>query len=325
VNLLLIRDQLALLSRLEMLWIQAEGLAKSQYEAGRGSQSDLMRAQLERNRLKQRRWVLEAENRRQLAVLNRLRGFAPGATVSTIVSLVELADPPLGPRDELLRDAETRSPELAQARIAAMQAQQRIALARKEKVPDVTLSAAVMPRGGDFPAMWQLGVSMPIPVWTRSKQGHAVLENEARFDADTSNVETLRQILRQRVEERVEVLGALLESNRLYRSGLLVQSEATVASTLAQYGVGRVNFALVLEALAGYLGDAGGFLESIARAQEVSIALTEVSLDPVVGGGTAMGGSSIQGTGSAGGRSASGGASGSQNEDQGGSSGMKRM
>ena len=38
------------------------------------------------------------------------------------------------------------------------------------------------------------------------------------------------------------ILIGKMESNRLYHSGLLVQSEATVASTLVQYQVGRVPF-----------------------------------------------------------------------------------
>jgi hypothetical protein len=93
-------------------------------------------------------------------------------------------------------------------------------------------------------------------------------------------------------------LGALLEANHLYRTGLLVQSDATVSSTLAQYQVGRVTFASVLEALAGYLSDVNGFYDSVAAAQRIAIAERELSLEapggPVAGG---MGGSAMPGVG----------------------------
>ena len=52
---------------------------------------------------------------------------------------------------------------------------------------------------------------------------------------------------------------------KLYRDGLLVQSQATSESTLAQYRVGRVTFASVLDANAGYVADKEGLLLAIAE------------------------------------------------------------
>ena len=74
LDVLLVRDQLRILGKLEALWAQAEGLARARYETGDGAQSDILRAQLERGRLKQQRWTLVAEERRRVAVLNRTVG-----------------------------------------------------------------------------------------------------------------------------------------------------------------------------------------------------------------------------------------------------------
>ena len=98
------------------------------------------------------------------------------------------------------------------------------------------------------------------------------------------------------------LLQALVRSNHLYRAGLLVQSESTVTSTIAQYQVGRVTFASVLEALAGYLTDVNGFLESVAAAQRMATAQRELSLEPVNGlssGGMGVGVPGAGGTGAA--------------------------
>ena len=70
-----------------------------------------------------------------------------------------------------------------------------------------------------------------------------------------------------------------------------------VTSTLAQYQVGKVTFASVLEALAGYLNDLNGFLESAAAAQRMATAQRELSLDPV-SGPSASGMGTIPGAGS---------------------------
>jgi hypothetical protein len=52
---------------------------------------------------------------------------------------------------------------------------------------------------------------------------------------------------------------------------------------MAQYQVGRVPFASVLEALGGHFADLVGYYESIAAAQRLDIAQRELSLDPVPG------------------------------------------
>ncbi len=304
LDLLLARDQLSLLGRVESLWTQAEAMARVRYETGDGAQSDLIRAQLERSRLKQRRWALEAEDRRRAAVLNRLRGHALDEALPVSRSLLDLPDPELPADAAAWQEAEAQSPELRRAELAAERSSRLVDLAGRDAYPDLTVSAAVMPRGDAFEPMWQAGVSFPVPVWSGSKQSRAVAENRLRQDASRQDVASVRQLLRQRVTERNLQLGALLEANRLYRTELLVQSEATVSSAMAQYQVGRTAFASVLDALGGYVADLGGYLESTAAAQRLDIARREVSLDPAAGmsaggaGGTSVPGAGATGAGS---------------------------
>ncbi len=307
VDLLLVRDQLGLLGKLDALWQLSEGLARTRYEAGEGAQSDLLRAQLERNRLSQRRWALTAEELRRVAVLNRLRGRALGDRLPTTRSLADVPDPVA-----LQVDVDAQSPELEKARRAVEQSHKRVDLARKDFFPDPTLNAGVMARGKLDP-MWLLSVSFAIPVWAAVKQARAVSERELRLQAAADETEALRQLLNQRMRERAVVLEALLKTNQLYRDGLLVLSESTVTSTLAQYQVGKVTFASVLEVLVGYLADLNGFLESVAATQRIATAQRELSLEPVSGlpgGGMpavgAMGGASAVQPGEAGNASPAG-------------------
>jgi len=326
LDLLLVRDQLGLLGKLESLWHQSEVVALARYQAGEGAQSDVLRAQLERNRLKQRRWALESEERRRVAVLNRLRGHALGDTVATNRSLTDVPDPILPDFEQAVAAAETESPELRKARLVGQQADRRVDLAKQERWPDLTVSAGVMPRWGDFGTMWQAGVAFNVPVWSLGKQAHAIAENQARGQAARGGAEALRQVVALRVHERLEALRALVEIARLYRSGLLVQSEATVASTLVQYQVGRISFASVMEALSGYLSDVNGFLDSIAAAQRLVIAQREVSLEaPGAAGGGAMGGSTIPGAGATASSASSGRGTGQQAGAENAGPSMSRM
>jgi outer membrane protein TolC len=288
LDLLLAHDQLRILDKLEGLWAQAEGLARARYESGQGAQVDILRSQLERGRLMQQRAGLIAEERRRVAILDRAVGRTLDQPIDTPLSLGDLSDPALPDSSEATADLEARSPELRRAELTAKQANTLTSLAQKELYPDLTVSGGVMPRGGQFEPMWQAGVSLTLPLWAGGKQSHAVSEYRLRGEAAQSGAEVIRRALLQRLEERRAVLIALRETNRLYRTGLLVQSEATVSSAMAQYQVGRAPFASVLESLGGYLSDLVGYYESVAAAQRIDIAQRELSLDAVAG--SALGG-----------------------------------
>lgn len=281
LDLVLARDRLALLDQLDAIWQKSFGIARARYEAGDGAQSDVLRAQLEQQRLKQRRFSLFAEAQSRVQTLNRLRDHPLNEPIHTTSHIREL---PIPARLEGLfseENALSRSPELASARLDIARANTSVALAHKSYYPDVTMSAGVMPRGGDFPPMWLVTVGGTLPVFADRKQTRAVAENRALATAAQKEAETIVQVLRLRGEERRTALGALVETIDLYKEGLLVQSEATTESTLAQYKVGRVTFASVLEANAGFIADQEGYLESIAAAHRILISDAEVSLAPV--------------------------------------------
>ena len=170
----------------------------------------------------------------------------------------------------------------------------------RDSYPDLSIQAGIMPRGALEP-MWLAGVSIGLPVWSSRKQSRAVAENEARAEASTKGAEAIEQVLRLRVAERRSAYAALLDTIRLYREGLLVQSRATTQSTLAQYRVGKVTFASVLEANAGYIADEESFLSAIADAQRIAISANEVSLDPVGAVGVGPSGGAMPGAGASGG------------------------
>ncbi len=310
LGLVVARDRLALLGKLEGLWQKSAGIARTRYEAGQAAQSDVLRAQLELNRLRQRRWALEAEERARIQGLNRLRSHPLEEPIPTAVTVRDLAAPELPGLEPAVADAEARSPELAAARIGADQASRLAALSRRERYPDFTVSAGVMPRGALEP-MWTASIGVSLPIWAGRKQGRAVAEQEARAESGARGADAVGQVLRLRVAERRTALSALLDTLRLYREGLLVQSQATADSTLAQYQVGKVTFASVLEANVGYVNDEDGYVQTSADAQRIAIASAEVSLDPVGPPSAAPGAGSMPPGGAAAGGASGAGAGGS--------------
>jgi outer membrane protein, heavy metal efflux system len=307
LGLLVVRERLELLARLEAIWQKSIGTARARYESGEGAQSDVLRAQLELNRIRQRRWGLQADETTRIQTLNRLRGHPLDEPIPTTARVRELPVPTVPAAEAAVADAEARSPELAAARAAVAQADAAVNLARRERFPDLSVNLGVMPRGSLEP-MWTASVSVGLPIWSGRKQGRAVAESSARSLASGRGEEAVAQVLRLRVAERRAALTSLDETVRLYREGLLVQSQATAESTLAQYRVGRVTFASVLEANAGYVNDEDGYLLALADALRIAIASAEVTLEPVgVAGGGGMASSAVPGAGAAGGNAMGGG------------------
>lgn len=279
LGLLLVRDQRKLLETQEVFLQQAEALAKTRYEVGQGSQVDLLRAQLERTRLAQARLSLDSEERIALAGLNHMRTLDSDVPLATPRTLESLADPQSLAADQWEAKAEIESPELEAADLGKRQAERSLELAKLERRPDFAVSAGLMPRGGLDP-MWTLGVSITLPLWSHQKQQRAVAEQEWRQKAQDSQRESVRHRLSQRIHERVTQLESTLASLKLYREGLLVQSEATFQASLAQYEVGRTPFLAVLESLKGWISDRSGLLQTQAQAHSLQIALEEMNLGP---------------------------------------------
>lgn len=295
LDLRLVRGQLVLQERLESLWKQAEEIARARYQVGEAPQSDLLRAQLERTRLRLQRLALEAAERTAVEAINRLRVHPLDEPVDTPLALVDArVGPPPGP-EALLADAEARSPDLAIASRSEGTAEARVKSAYRERWPDLSLTAAIMPRGKLEP-MWAASVGLTLPIYWWDKGSRAVDEAEAVRTSEQQGVASVRQLLALRTRERHTALAALVESLDVYRHGLLVQSDATVRSTLFQYRVGKVPFAAVLEVMRGLVTDEGGYLATLADAERVLIGLREVSLQsPGLPGFTTAGRGTVPG------------------------------
>ena len=296
LDLRLLRGQLALQARLESLWQQAEEIARARYQVGEVPQSDLLRAQLERTRLRLQRLALESAERSSLHALNRLRVHPLDEAVETPVPLTDVTLAPLPAPEVLVADAEARSPDLALATRNVTVADARVKSAYRERWPDLSVTAAIMPRGQLEP-MWAASVGLSLPIYWWDKGSRAVGEAEQVRTAEQQGVASVRQLLVLRTRERHTALAAILEALEVYRHGLLVQSDATVRSTLTQYRVGKVPFASVLEVMRGLVTDEGGYLATLADAQRLLIGLREVSLQPLAAAGSASsGGGTVPGS-----------------------------
>jgi outer membrane protein TolC len=276
LELRLVRAQRDLLDQQALFQKQALDLVRTRYEVGQGTQADLLRAQLEQNRLRQKRLALDLERRTRLAALQRLL-HRTEPLVLEVPPLLETL-PERIPANDWKTRAEQESPELQASRLGTRQAERSLDLAKRDRLPDFAVSAGVMPRGSLDP-MWQVGVSISLPLWSRQKQQKAVAEQELRRRAQGQESEALRALLAQRIAERELQLDALFENLQLFRDGLLVQSQASFQASLAQYEAGRGSFLSVLEGLNGWIADRSAYLQTLAQAQAILLSHEAFSLE----------------------------------------------
>jgi outer membrane protein TolC len=271
----LVHSQRELLRENGELLDQAIAAARARVETGQATALELMRAARQRSRLELDRLALDARERAARAALNRLRGVHDDAPLPEPTPLMVPLASALS-LDSLMALVDEHSPELAAHDLSCRQAGRRLDLARRERLPDLALSAGVMPRGALDP-MWQAGVSVALPMWAKRKQERGVAAAEQDLESSRQGNVSLNDQLWQVTRERLAALEAEQAAARLLRDRLLPQDEDLLRAALEQYAAGQGALAGVLATLADWLGDRAQFLESQARITALLAAIEEIN------------------------------------------------
>jgi outer membrane protein TolC len=274
-GLLQARDLLDLAREQGEIWRQIEGVARARYTVGQGAQQDVLRVQVEVTRIGQ----LEAEQvalaEARLAELNRLLGRPVDATLETPSRLA--LRPLEEAASEVLAEMTAVSPELKSARLAVERERAALALARKDFLPDFSVQAGYMNRGG-LDAMWQAGVGVTLPL-ARKRRSSAVTAAEATVRAAERRVEAVALQLRYRTQERLAQIKAAERIAELYEKGIVPQDRMSVEAAVASYQAGKVPFVAVLEALSTLYADRTAHLAVLAGHERLRASLEEASLE----------------------------------------------
>ena len=224
-----------------------QSVARTLYASGTGRQGDVLRADVEVARMDAEIRRVQAVRAARAATLNALLDRPGGSPVPPAALPSLPADVP--PGDSLVAWAARDRPALARERAAAEGARSAVELADRSRWPDLTVSAQYGHRGGSDPRhMGGLMLGASLPIHSGSRQG-AFLE-AARADARGAEARVTAR--RAAVEAEVRSLMAELDRARslliLYREEILPVARVNVASSLASYTVGSVDFPTLVDA-----------------------------------------------------------------------------
>jgi outer membrane protein, heavy metal efflux system len=224
---------LALLERSRGIVDQMEQGAQIRYRTGGGAQQEVIRAQLERSRLgnevamqKREAAQLQAQLR---ALLNR-----PATSPDIIAEAIQ-------PRSfAATMPAVDASPELQAQQAVVAKAQAEVDLARRERRPDFGVQYMWQHTSDQFRDyyMGTFSVRWPNRGRVKAAEDQAIAKRE---QAEAQHRAQHRQIQAE-LEQEWAALRTIEDQLRIYREGLLPQSQVAFESGLAGYRAGRQEY-----------------------------------------------------------------------------------
>ncbi len=222
--------------------------ARTMYSVGQGRQADVLRAQIEVDRMSEEIARMRAMRGAAAARLNALLDRPSDTPVpSPALPRFPLT---LTPADSLERLALTGRPMLAAGAKdveAAVAAQQR---ARREIWPDLQLGAIYgqRPMTGGTDRMVSLMLGFTVPIWAGRRQLKLRQETEAMRLGAEAELGAMRADTRGRLGELLASIRRSRVLRALYQATILPQALAAVTSTLSAYRVGEVDLPMLLDA-----------------------------------------------------------------------------
>jgi outer membrane protein, heavy metal efflux system len=155
----------------------------------------------------------------------------------------------LPPLESLILEAERQRPMVLAGEAEVRAAEGTEQSARREIWPDfqVGVQYGWRPMDGETDHMLSLMLGLNLPVFAGSRQLAMRREAAAMRQMAASDLEDMRSNTRSRVAELYAGAERARRLTELYRGTILPQAQTTVASALAAYRVGGVDFMTLLD------------------------------------------------------------------------------
>jgi outer membrane protein TolC len=230
--------------------------AESMYRVGEGRQTDVLRANVEIAEMAEDTVRMRAMRATMVSRINALLNRDAGESLESLVRpTFPDSVPARGWLDSVAAGARpTIRAGMQQVRAASSSA----ALARKEIIPDLQIGVQYGQRGATMTdadgmtsrrteRMGSLMIGASVPLFARDRQLQMRNEADAMKAMAQAELDAMRAETRGAIGEAYAVLTRARDLARLFRTTILPQAEATVASALSSYRVGNVDFMTLLD------------------------------------------------------------------------------
>lgn len=257
------RQTLALLAELE-------ALARAQNEVGQATLQDVLKAQIEQQKLQTETTNLEDSRKVMLAWFKAALGLRPGQADPPVPAEPDFSDRKLDD-EKLLADALKENPRLKALAAEILAAEANIKVARKEKMPD--LSAGLQAEVYEPPFYWPQA-SISLPIW-RDKLAAERAAAEAGVRGASARLTAGQISLAVDFAEQSYLVREADRELALLRESLLPRARLSLEIARAAYRSSRVDFLNLIDDERSLLNFQ---LDEIAAQTQREIARSELTL-----------------------------------------------
>ena len=220
---------------------QFVAITNAKFRAGKGSQADVLKAQVELSMLLQHLPVLEQRRETVEAMLNTLLDRDPALRLGLAQEPSQL------PIERSIEDLHSLAlndrPELKAAELDVQRSEQSRALAKRQYYPDFNVA---FQRFQNFQANDGFGayvaMSIPFAFWTKPKYDAGVQEAAAAVAVAQAQQHTLENMTRYQINDLLAKLKATNQVAMLYRTTILPQAEQSLEAARVGYRAGKAGF-----------------------------------------------------------------------------------
>jgi len=222
-------------------------ISNAKYASGKGSQTSVIQAQLERTRLDEKRLAIVEKRGLVRVKINRLLNRAPNAEFAPPAGVIE--EPGAPALEGVWERAKVNSPMVKAAAAELAKARTMVERERGETGLDMTFTAEYAQRDDtpmQRPDLLSVKAGVKIPLWRTEKQDRYVAS--AAKDAESASDRLNDALAKVRAELEGAALSAAKEAEtiKLYRTGILPQAAQALASARAAYQLDKVDFLTLL-------------------------------------------------------------------------------
>lgn len=225
-------------------------IAETRYGVGKGTQPDVLRAQVALSKMIDSELKLRQQREAVQAQINTLINESADTPLGKAVAAeLESWTPKL---HTLIQRADSTSPLLAAWKTALKQSEQKSDLALKDRYPDFSVGVAYTQRnelkngmpGYDFvSAMF----NVKIPLYFNKKQDKRVQETRIQQYSMEYRYQNIANSIEQKLQQSLTDLEKNQRLIELYNTGIIPQAEESLESSIAGYQNDKVDFLSLLD------------------------------------------------------------------------------
>lgn len=237
-------ERIRLNRKMLILMNEVEEIARAQNESGKVTMQDVLRAQIEQERLKNNIANLEDSRNPLMSKLKTSLGMPPGQPNPPMPSRFEPTKLDIS-SDQLFAIAMAQNPRLKAMEAEVRAAEEGINLAHKSQYPDFTVGVEADVKAA--PIMWRPKLDVTLPIW-RDKIAAEIAAAQGEKGAAAARLTAEQLQLAVDFADKSYVYREARRNLKLLTDGLLSKAQLSLDVALSAYSSGKIDFINLLEA-----------------------------------------------------------------------------